>query len=296
MISVKNNNTIVLTYATLLLLALIWGSSFILIKRGLDAFSPLQVGTLRIAFAFILLFPLAIRRIKKHADINWKLLLLFGMVANLLPAVLFSAAETGLSSSLAGVLNSLTPIFTLIIGIIFFSTPVNYRQSFGLGLGFVGSVMISLVGSSGGIGEFNFYVLFVITATICYGFAGNMVKRYFMNINSVTLTSFTFLTVGPIALIYVFSSDFTDVMANNDKAWSSLIYIFILSSIGTAFALILFNRIIQNTSAVFASTVTYLIPIAAIGWGIIDGEILYPFHFAGIALIIAGVYIVNKFK
>jgi drug/metabolite transporter (DMT)-like permease len=153
-----------------------------------------------------------------------------------------------------------------------------------------------MVSSSGGLGDFNYFVLFVIVATVLYGIATNLVKTYFMEIDSLTLTSLTFLAVGPIAIILLLGTDFISRMSSVDGAGLSLFYLFILGVVGTAFSLILFNRLIQITSAVFASTVTYLIPIAAIGWGLIDGEVLFPLHFVGMGLIIGGVYTVNKFK
>lgn len=284
-----------LPYFILLFLAFVWGSSFILIKKGLDSFSPLQVGTIRIIFAFLVLLPFALRRIKLVFVSNWKRILVFGLIANLIPAILFGFAQTGLSSSLTGILNSLTPIFTLLIGLLFFQTKLNKGQVVGLTFGFLGCLIISLVGSSGGLGDFNYFVLFVIVATILYGIATNLVKTYFMHIDSLTLTSLTFLAVGPIATILLLSTDFISRLSVVDGAGFSLFYLFILGVIGTAFSLILFNRLIQITSAVFASTVTYLIPIAAIGWGLIDGEILFPLHIVGMILIISGVYIVNKF-
>ena len=280
----------------LMLLALIWGSSFILIKKGLMAFSALQVGTIRVSFAFLILLPFAVKKLKTVFKVRWKSFLVYGLVANLLPAVLFALAETGLSSSLTGILNSLTPIFTLIVGMLFFKTGIQKGQSVGLALGLIGSVLISIVGAEGGIGHFNYFVIFVVIATILYGFAANMVKNLFFNVDSLTLTAMAFFSIGPISLAALFSTDFLSIMANADNAWSSLLYLFILAAVGTAFALILFNKLIQMTSAVFGSTVTYLIPIAAIIWGILDGETLYPLHFVGVALIVGGVYIVNRFK
>lgn len=280
----------------LLLLSLIWGSSFILIKRGLDVYSPMQVGTLRVAFAFLLLLPFAVRRINTVFRKRWKIIFVYGLIANLGPAILFALAETGLSSSLTGILNALTPIFTLLVGIIFYKIPMHKEQSLGLIIGLAGSILISIVGSSGGIGEFNYYVIFVVIATILYGFSGNMVRAYFMDVDSITLTSLAFLSVGPLSIVYIFSTDFVSRLSSHPEATASLLYIFILAAVGTAFALILFYKLIQMTSAVFGSTVTYLIPVTAIAWGLFDGEVLYPLHFVGVVLIVGGVYIVNKFK
>lgn len=281
----------------LFILSIIWGSSFILIKKGLDGFDPIQVGTIRIVFASLVLLPFAVKRLKPTFKERWQKLLLLGLVANLFPAILFALAETGLSSSLTGVLNSLTPISTMIIGIIFFGMSHYKGQNLGLAIGFSGSIILSFVGSSGGFGEFNYYVLFVLAATILYGFASNMVKVLFHDISSLTLTALSFLLTGPISLtVLLVFTDFIHRLNENPNAASSLGYLFLLGAVGTALALVFFNKLIQMTTAVFASTVTYLIPIVAVMWGIIDGEVLYPLHFVGMALIIAGVYVVNKFK
>ena len=277
-------------------LAIIWGSSFILIKKGLDVYSPDQVGTIRIIFAALALLPFALKNLQTAFKSQWKLFLLFGIVSNLTPALLFALAETGLSSSITGILNSLTPIFTLIVGALFFSTQIQKAQIIGLVIGFAGSLALSFIGSGGELGEFNYYALYVVAATICYGFSANMVRKYFLKVEPVVLTSLAVFSVGPFSLIYLLTTDFTSRLANVDGAWLSLFYLFILGAVGTAFALILFNRVIQTTSAVFASTVTYLIPIAAVIWGLIDNEALYPLHFVGMALIILGVFVVNKNK
>lgn len=280
----------------LIILSLIWGSSFILIKRGLDSFTAVQVGTIRVSFACLVMLPIAIKHLRTVYKYNWKKILTLGFVANLMPAVLFAVAETGLSSSLAGILNSLTPIFTIIIGTMFFKVPMNNKQTLGLIIGFAGSIVLSFIGSGGELGSFNYFALFVILATIFYGISANMVRTYFLKINSVILTSLAMFSIGPFGIAYLLTTDFVYKLQTLDGAWASLGYLFILGAIGTAFALVLFNKLIQITSAVFASTVTYLIPIAAVIWGIIDGEALFFFHFAGMVLIILGVYIVNKNK
>jgi drug/metabolite transporter (DMT)-like permease len=280
----------------LLFLSFIWGSSFILIKRGLDVFSPLQVGSIRVSFAFILLLPFALKYIKSVFRLKWKQIIIYGLLANFIPAILFAFAETGLSSSLTGILNSLTPMFTLLIGAMFFGISIHKQQTVGLAAGFVGSFLLSFIGSGGDFGSFNFYALFVVAATVCYGVSSNLVIRYFRKIDSLALTALAFFSLGGFALIYLLSSDFIYKMHNVDGAWTSLSYLFILSAFGTALALILFNRLIQVTTAVFASTVTYLIPITAVVWGIMDGEELYALHFVGMGLIIIGVYVVNRYK
>ena len=185
----------------------------------------------------------------------------------------------------------------MLIGALVFNSLFNKGQIIGLIIGFAGSVTISFVGSQeGGIGTFNYFALFVIFSAMLYGLTSNMVKVYFFNIHPAVLTSLALFSVTPFALTYIIFSDFTQILSNSTGGWESLFYIFILGAVGTAFALIFFNKLIQITSPVFASSVTYLIPIIAVFWGIIDGETLYPLHFLGMILILSGVYYVNKFK
>ena len=280
----------------LIFLSLIWGSSFILIKKGLLAYSPLQVGTLRILFASIVLLPIAIKNMSSIIKIHWKKLFLLGLISNLIPAILFATAETEMSSSLAGMLNALTPVMTTIVGVLFYKSKISLPIALGLGLGFAGSFVLSFVGGSGELGNFNFYALFVILATLLYGISGNMVKEYVKTFNPVVLVSLATLLTAPISLVTLFSSNFTTRITSHPNALLSLLSIFILGSIGTAFALAIFNKLIKSTSAVFASSTTYLIPIVAIAWGILDGESLFPLHFVGMALIIIGIIILNKYK
>lgn len=280
----------------LIFLSIVWGSSFILIKKGLLAYSPVQVGTLRIVFASIVLFPLAIKNLDSVFKANWKQLLALGIISNLAPAILFAIAETHMSSSLAGMLNSVTPVFTIVVGLIFYKVKINFKLAIGLGLGLVGSIILSLVGASGTLGEFNIYALYVIAATILYGFAGNLIKSFVDKFDPIVLVSLTMLMVGPIALTVLLTTDFIDRTFTHPDALFSIISILVLGAVGTAYALGLFNKLVHKTSAVFASSVTYLIPIAAIGWGIIDNEPLFPLHFVGMAIIISGIFLINKNK
>jgi len=292
----KHSDHKALPFLLLILLGIIWGSSFILIKKGLDVFPPLQVGTIRIFFAYIVILPIALTKLRTYFARDWKKFLLVGLLGNFFPAILFAIAETGLSSSLAGILNALTPIFTLIIGVLAFSTGMNKYQTAGLFLGFIGSGALSFIGSGGNFGTFNYYALFVILATLFYGININLLKKYFPHLNSVVLTSLAMFTIGPLAIMYLVFSDFMVILTTNESAPLALLYLFILGAVGTSLALILFNKLIQITTPVFASTVTYIIPIAAVLWGIIDGEFISLIHFVGMALIISGVYIVNKNK
>ncbi|KAA0253230.1 MAG: EamA family transporter [Chlorobiota bacterium] len=266
------------SWLTLGLLAIIWGSSFILMKRGLEAYSAAEVGALRVVISAVVLLPLALRSYKEYLQKYWKHFLFFAVLTNLGPSILFATAQTRISSSLAGVLNGMTPIFTFSIGVLFFSAPFKVNQAVGL--------VIEL-------GEINYFAFFVVLATIFYGLGSNFLSKHFKGIHPVALTSLAFMTVLPVALVVLLSSGFIYTVATHPKALSSFGYIAILAVVGTAMSLILFNRMIQKTSPVFASTVTYLIPIVAVIWGFIDGEALSIWHFVGMALVISGVYFIN---
>lgn len=280
----------------LIFLSIIWGSSFILIKKGLIAFSPIQVGAIRVFFASIILLPFAVKNYKKYFSKYKYLFLIFAVLSNLSPAILFALAESEISSSLAGILNALTPIFTFIVGALFFGTEKRINQIFGLILGIFGSVLLIVVGSSGEIGEINYFSLFVVLATLFYGISANIVKRFFQDVHPIALTSLAFMTLIPISIIILITTDTFSVLQNNESAYESLFFLFILGVVGTAFALILFNKVIQTTSAVFASTVTYLIPIVAVMWGVIDNEPIFLIHIIGMIVIIVGIYFVNYKK
>ncbi len=153
-----------------------------------------------------------------------------------------------------------------------------------------------MVGASGALGEFNIYALYVIAATILYGFAGNLIKLFVGKFDPVILVSLTMILVGPLALGILFTTDIVDQTINHPDALFSLLSLFILGAVGTAYSLGVFNKLVHDTNAVFASSVTYLIPIAAIAWGFIDNESLYPLHFVGMGIIIFGIFLINKFK
>lgn len=278
------------------LLSLIWGSSFILIKRGLDAYSFGQVASLRVAFSFLVLLPWAIPSLAKIPRDKLGYVALTGFMGNLLPAFLFAKAQTNLPSSIAGVLNGLTPLFAFAIGIFVFKTAWKKEQLIGLIIGFVGTLGLSFIQAGGALGGMNAYALLVVLATICYATNANLLKVKLGMLDPLPLTAVAMLFIGPFALAYLFTTDFLSVVGSTPTSWHSLGYLAILGVVGTALALILFNVLIQMTSTVFATAVTYVIPIIAVLWGLLDGEQLYALHYVGMALILVGVYIVNKWK
>ena len=279
-----------------IILSLIWGSSFILIKRGLEVYSAGQVGALRVVFSFFVLLPWAIPSLAKIPRDKLGYVALTGFMGNLIPAFLFAKAETSLASSIAGVLNGLTPLFAFLIGIFVFKTAWKKEQLLGLIIGFVGTLGLSFVQAEGALGGMNSYALLVVLATICYGTNANLLKVKLGKIAPLPLTAVAMLFIGPFALIYLFTTDFWTVVGSTPASWHALGYLAILGILGTAIALVLFNILIQITSTVFATAVTYVIPVIAVFWGLFDGEQLFPLHYVGMIFILLGVYMVNKWK
>lgn len=291
------NNSKAASFLILLLLAMIWGSSFFLIKKGLIWFNPYQVGAVRVSIASLILFPyffFILKHLKKKDLLN---LFIVGAIGNMLPYYLFAFAEVKLDSSLAGVLNSLTPLFTLIIGIIFYSLTFRKVHFAGVLVGLAGAIGLILTSSEFGNAIEYKYSLFVVAATLCYAININIVKQKLSHVKPLHLTTFSFILVGPFNLIYLLVfTDFNNILISDSTSIEGLGYLAVLAIVGTAFAIILFNKLIQNTSAIFASSVTYLIPVFAILIGILDSEIFKAVYLLWIVMILGGVFMVNMKK
>ena len=281
-------------WSLLLLLSLIWGSSFILMKRGLEAFSFGQVAALRLFIAFVFLAVLGREFYKSIPKEKLWFLFLTGLIGNGLPALLFTKSQTFLDSGIVGILNVLTPLFTLFIGLFFFNLKVKLINYVGIGIGMVGAIYLLYPDIQDINDKVLLYSLMAISATVCYGLSTNIIKTHLQELNSLQITTIAFSFIGPWAGIYLFSSDFIQVMNSHPKAWSSLGYTTILAIIGTALSVIAFNKLIKMTGALFATSCTYIIPVVAILWGFIDGETITSHHISGFVIISAGVYLVNK--
>jgi drug/metabolite transporter (DMT)-like permease len=278
-------------------LSLIWGSSFILIKRGLDVYDAGEVGAIRIIAASVFLLPFAIQGLKNVERRHWILLFSVGLFGSFLPAFLFAKAQTQIASSVAGILNALTPLFTMIIGAIFYSQKFTAKTVLGLIIGFGGTVMLILAGSGGDIKSLNFYALYVVLATVFYGANLNLIKYKIADLRARTITSISLALVGPFAITYLLTfTNFTTKVMEVDGALLSLGAIVLLGVMGTAIALILFNQLVKITTPIFTSSVTYIIPIVAVIWGLLDSEELFAGHYLGMIAIIFGVYLANRKK
>lgn len=276
-------------------LSLIWGTSFILIKKGLQVFSPGEVGSIRVAAAALFLLPFALVRLKELDRSHYVKLLASGLLGVFFPAFLFAIAQTRLTSSVAGVMNSLTPIFTLIIGASFFGQRFSMRSLIGILIGLCGTILLILSRANGEFGPINFYAFFVILACVFYGTNLNLIKYKIAGLKSLTITSVSLMLIAPFALIYLFGfSDFTQKLQSHDGAWEALGFVVLLGMMSTSVATFLFNQLVKISTPLFASSVTYLIPVVAVAWGLLDNETLFPGHIAGMAAIVGGVYLANK--
>lgn len=278
----------------LFLLALVWGSSFILIKKSLLTFSAAEVAALRLASAAATLAPFALLRLHRVKGRQWLVLLSVGMTGSLLPAFLFAFAQTQLDSGVTGALNALTPLFTLLLGALVFSQPIGKQTLLGLLIGFIGTLVLVLI-QGNGQPALNLYALFVVLATVCYAINLNFIRQYLPDLSPVTITGVSLLMVLPVALLYLFgAADISSQLASNPQGWWSLLAVIALGVVGTALALILFNHLVQVGSAIFASSVTYLIPIVAITIGLFDGELISLYQIGGMVLILFGVWCANR--
>ena len=252
----KSSNTLV-SWLILSILILVWGSSFILIKKSLIYFSGTEVGILRIVITFLFLLPMSIKPLKRTPKKLYITLFVSGIIGSILPAFLFAIAETKISSSLAGTLNSMTPLFTLIIGIIFFKLRTHWFNILGVFVGLAGAVGLIYASSGVDLSTGMIYSSLILIASICYAINVNLVKYYFKSINSLDITTLTFFFIGIPSLIYLLI--FTGIphkLISQPETWTGFGYMAILSVVGTGLALIIFNYLIKISSPVFASSVT----------------------------------------
>lgn len=278
----------------LLILALVWGSSFILMKRGLSVFEPVQVAALRITLAGLVLSPFSFFFFRHIERRLWKYLLVVGLTGSGVPALLFCIAQTQIHSSTAGLLNSLSPLFVMLVGIIFFRTRVSLWQVAGVILGLCGAIfLITAARGESPSGEF-WYGLLVVAATVCYGFSANVIKNRLQGLSPLQINSLLFLPIAPPYMVYLAFSDFGNRLQSHAGAWQALGYVSILAIVGTVISNILYTRLIKISSAIFASSVTYLMPIIALMWGVLDGEQITELHGVGIVVILTGITLINK--
>lgn len=278
-------------------LALIWGSSFILMKRGLyheevAVLTPWQMATARLSIAWLALAPLLFRHIAMLPK-HWLPLLGSGVLGNGIPAFLFATAQSRIESALSGMLNSLTPLMTLLTGALFFGTRVRGVHVFGIALGLVGAAGLVAFNSKDGLPSWSGYAVLPVVGTLCYGASGNIVKKYLYMLPAEATSALALTWVGPVSIGLALGSGLPGALRNDPNAWRALGYVAILAVMSSALALVLWNMLLKRTSALRASMVTYLMPVVAIGWGVLDRESVGWQQIGMIALVLAGVYTVS---
>ena len=280
----------------LIVLAIIWGSSFILIKKSLIGLSPIQLGALRTFIAGVFVLLIGFKSLKKIKKEQWKYIVVSSLLGTLFPAFFFAFAITGIDSSVASILNSLTSLNALIVATLFFGVVFKRVQLVGVLIGLVGTIMLILESSSLNPNQNYWYTIFVLTASLGYAFNVNIIKKYLLDIPAMSITSGHFiLLIIPVFLILVFSGFFSSVEFTPAKN-TSIMYLIVLSIVGTGLAKIMFNKLIQISTPVFSTSVAYLIPIVAIIWGFIDGEKVSYLQLLSWIIILTGIYVVNKVK
>lgn len=281
-------------FVILIVLGLTWGSSFILMKKGLVAFESFEVALIRLFFAFIVIFPFLIKELRSIPKDKYIWLALTGWLGNGLPAFLFALGISKIDSSLGGIINSTTPIFTLLIGIFFFGLQFQKSAVWGIVVGLLGTVYLIASGYKGEQDSRFVYALFPLLGSVLYGFSNTIIKIKLAELKPVVITASAFTALMPVIIPAFFLLGIPQKAVENEMHFIAFSYSALLGILGTSLAVIVYNYLIKHTSILFAASVTYIIPVFAMAWGFVFGEALSIHYFIGLAIIITGVWMVNK--
>ncbi len=279
----------------LIILSIIWGTSYILIKKGLEGFTPVQLGAVRIVITSAVLLSLGFKSLRTISGKEWFWVALSGLFGSFLPVFLFAFAETEIDSSIAAILNSLVPLFTILIGFGAFGISFSRRQLAGVLVGLMGALLLIAMGSDINPDQNYWYAGLVVLATILYASNANIIKSKLQEVSAMGIAAgnFAFMAVAALFLLF-YSGAFSAPVRQGPYFMSSLGYVMVLSIVGTCVAKVMFNRLIQISSPVFSVSVTYLIPVVGIFWGLMDGERFSLWQVLAAGIILTGVYLVNK--
>ena len=295
----------IITWVLFIVLAMIWGSSFILMHKGLFTpdgqvmYTPAEIAAIRMSLTGIVFLPFLFKYYRYL--FNKKVLfpiLVVGFIGSAAPAFLFALSITGLHSSYVGMLNALTPIFTLLLAISFFKQKITKAQVIGVLIGFFGAVGLVLSNNSVDVSGNGIYVLLIMLANVFYAISINTLKSKLANIDSMAVTSISFILVMIPSVVYLLLfTNFQYKLQSEDYALEGLGYIAMLAILGTAISIYIFNFLIKRTSSVFASSTAYVIPIFAMFWGVLlNDEPVTIWHVISLLIIILGVYFTNAQK
>ena len=281
----------------LITLSIIWGSSYILIKKGLVGLTPLQLGSTRIIMTTVILMIFGWKQLQKIPKNAWKWIILTGFFGTFFPSYLFAFAEMVIDSSVAAVLNGMTPLFTLILGLLFFNSSFKWMKIVGVLVGFGGTLVLVSNEFTMRSGLSSWYAFLVVAATLCYSINVNLIKHKLQGVPALAIALGNFIAIVIPAFVVLLFVDFpwTKIISSSEVS-SSIGYILILSLFGTALAKVMFNELVSISTAVFSISITYLLPIVAIAWGILDGEQFTLIQWLGCALILLGVYLITDKK
>lgn len=281
----------------LIVLSIIWGSSYILIKKGLDGFSAIQLWGVRVLMAGLILMAIGFRSLRSIGRGQWKWVALSGLVGSFVPMFLFAWAETEIDSSIVSILNSLVPLFTLFVGYALFRISFSMNQLAGVLVGLFGAGVLIYLGAEVNPNQNYWYASGVVLASFCYAINANLIKSKLQSVSPMGIATgnFLFLILPALGVVLV-SGALTEPVRQGPYFWSSLGYIALLCVFGTAIAKVMFNRLIQISSPVFSVSVTYLIPVVGVFWGVLDGERFSAGQLGAAGLILFGVYLVNRNK
>ncbi len=277
-------------------ISLVWGSSFILMKKALLGFTPIQIGALRILISGFLLLGVAFDKILKIEKRHWLPIAQVAFIASFFPAFFFAFVIDEIDSSVSAVFSSLTPLITMILGALFFGFSYQKKQIIGIFVGLLGTLLLILSGVENNPDQNYFYTLLILLSSFGYALSLNIIKSKLQDANAMAITAGGFLLLLPFAFLVLLFSGFHESNFSREIVQHSLGYVFLLSLLGTAFAKVLFNKLVQISTPVFSSSVTYLITVVAVSWGFLDGERLSFYQMAAISVVLTGVYLVNKKK
>lgn len=279
----------------LIVLSIIWGSSFILIKKGLIGFTPLQLGALRILISGFFVFLFGFHTLKNITRKQWKWIIVSGFLGTFFPAFFFAFAETEIDSAVASILNSLVPLNTILLGFAIFKIASTKRQIFGVIIGFIGTSILIIDGAQLNPHQNYFYAGLVLISGVMYGANVNIIKRHLQHVKAITIAVGNFAAIIiPAFIVLLFTNFFSKETFELPDFKMALLYVVILSAFGTALAKVMFNKLVQMATPVFASSVTYVMPVVAVVWGILDGEGFSRLQGLATVLILIGVYFANR--
>ncbi len=280
----------------LILLSLVWGSSFILMKKALLGVTPIQLGALRMIFSAVFLLLVGFKSLKKIKKKHWLYIVYTAIAGTFIPGFLFAFAIENIDSAIVSILNSFTPFNTLIIGALLFGFTFKKSQLVGIFIGLIGTLILILKGAAVNPNQNYWFALLIIIASMGYALNANMIKKNLSDLDALAIVTGNFVLLLIPAIVVLACTDFFTEFKMDEAGTSSLGYIVILSVVGTGIAKTIYNKLVQISTPIFSSSVTYLIPIVAIFWGFLDGESLQFVQVVGGLIILSGVYLVNKSK